>query len=129
MRVLWSGRKDLVDARSGMRHQAHALIDCLWPELTAKDCAAGLRPLFRDAFDIKAARVIVGLLAEGWTPARFAAAQVHTLRELFAARGCRLVRPHARRIITRAAASLAPHPAATAGKALLLAALLSSTQR
>jgi transposase len=126
LRVLWSGRKDLVDARSGMRHQAHALIDCLWPGLTAKDSAAGLRPLFRDVFDIKAARVIVGLLAEGWTPADFAATDVDALRRLFAARGCRLVRPHAQRIITRARAALAPHPAAATGKALMLGALLSS---
>jgi hypothetical protein len=124
--VLWSGRKDLVDARSGMRHQAHALIDCLWPGLAAKDSAAGLRPLFRDVFDIKAARVIVGGLADGWTSADFASTDVDALRQLFATKGCRLVRPHTQRIITRASAALASHPAATTGKALILNALLSS---
>ncbi len=67
LRVLWSGRKDLVDARSGMRHQAHALTDCLWPGLSAKDGSAGLRPLLRGLFGIKAGRVIVELLADGWT--------------------------------------------------------------
>lgn len=126
LRVLWSGRKDLVDVRSSLRHRAHALIDCLWPGLTAVDRAAGVRPLFRRVFDSKAARVIVDLLAAGWTPADFAAAEVDALRRLFAARGCRLVRPHARRIIARAAAALAPHPAAISGKALMLSALLSS---
>jgi transposase len=126
LRVLWSGRKDLVDARSGMRHQAHALIDCLWPGLSAKDRSTGLRSLFRDLFDIKAARVIVGLLADGWIPADFADADVETLRRLFAERGCRLVGPHAQRIITRARATLTPHPAASTGKALMLRALLSS---
>lgn len=126
LRVLWSGRKDLVDMRSDLRHRAHALIDCLWPGLTAKDRAAGLRPLFRDPFDIKAARVIVGLLAEGWAPADFAAAQIEPLRAVFAGRGCRLVRPHAQRIISRANTVLAPDPAATAGKARILRALLAS---
>jgi len=126
LRVLWSGRKDLVDMRSDLRHRANALIDCLWPGFTAKDRAAGLRPLFRDPFDIKAARVIVGLLAEGWAPADFAAARIEPLRAVFAGRGCRLVRPHAQRIISRANAALAPHPAATAGKARILRALLAS---
>lgn len=126
LRVLWSGRKDLVDTRSDLRHRGHALVDCLWPGLTAKDPAAALRPLFRGLFDIKAARVIVDLLAEGWTPAHFAAAQVEPLRAIFAARGCRLVRPHARRIIARAQTALPPHPAATVAKTPVLAALLAT---
>jgi hypothetical protein len=43
-----------------------------------------------DAFDTKAGRVVVGLLAEGWTPTSFAATSPDELRQLFAARGCRL---------------------------------------
>ncbi|MGH8895891.1 MAG: IS110 family transposase [Egibacteraceae bacterium] len=33
LRPGWSGRKDLVDARSRLRQQCHALVDCLWPGL------------------------------------------------------------------------------------------------
>jgi hypothetical protein len=77
-----------------------------------------------DVFDTKAGRVVVGLLAEGWTPARIAAASPAELRQIFAARGCRLSRPLAGRIIARAAAALPIHPAATAAKPATLAALL-----
>jgi hypothetical protein len=64
------------------------------------------------------------LLAEGWTPAHIAAASPAELRQIFAARGCRLSRPLAGRIIARAAAALPIHPAATAAKPATLAALL-----
>lgn len=124
LRVLWNGRKDLVDARSALRHRVYALTDCLWPGLTAGDTKAGLRPLFCRLFEIKAARVVVDLLAEGWTPQRFAATGVDQLRAVFAARGCRLVRPTAARTIARATQAIPPHPAATVGKQALLAALL-----
>lgn len=85
--MLWNGRKDLVDTRSDLQHRAHALVDCLWPGLTARDTKAGVRPLFCRLFEIKAARVVVNLLAEGWTPGRFAASGVDSLRMEFAARG------------------------------------------
>jgi hypothetical protein len=41
LRPLWSGRKDLVDARGRLRQQAGALLDCLWPGLSAEDKQAG----------------------------------------------------------------------------------------
>lgn len=41
LRPLWSGRKDLVDARGRLRQQAGALVDCLWPGFSATDTQAG----------------------------------------------------------------------------------------
>jgi Transposase len=67
LRPLWSGRKDLVDARSRLRQQAGALVDCLWPGFSATDKQAGITPVLSDTFDTKAGRVVVGLLAAGWT--------------------------------------------------------------
>jgi transposase len=126
LRPLWSGRKDLVDARARLRQQAGALVDCLWPGFSANHQQAGVIPVLSDPFDTKAGRVVVGLLAEGWTPARIAGASVAELRALFAARGCRLSGPLAGRLIGRAAAALPAHPAATAGKPATLAALLGA---
>jgi hypothetical protein len=102
LRPLWSGRKDLVDTRSRLRQQAGALVDCLWPGCSAKDTAAGVTPVLCDLFATKAGRVLLELLAQGWTPARVAATSVAGLRELFAVRGCRLTRPLATRLIGRA---------------------------
>jgi transposase len=126
LRPLWSGRKDLVDARGRLRQQAGALVDCLWPGFSAADRQAGVTPVVSDSFDTKAGRVVVGLLAEGWTPARVAATSVAELRALFAARGCRLSGPLAGRLIGRAASALPAHPAATAGKQATLAGLLGA---
>src|SRR5215207_10543052 len=117
LRPLWSGRKDLVDARGRLRQQAGALVDCLWPGFSATDKLAGVAPVLSSPFDTKAGRVMVGLLAEGWTPARVAATSVAGLRQVFAARGCRLSRPLAGQLIGRAASALPAHPAASAGKA------------
>ena len=114
LRPLWSGRKDLVDTRSRLRQQAGALVDCLWPGCSAKDTAAGVTPVLCDLFATKAGRVLLELLAQGWTPARVAATSVAALRGLFAVRGCRLTRPLATRLIGRAQAALPAHPAATA---------------
>jgi Transposase IS116/IS110/IS902 family len=77
-------------------------------------------------FDTKAGRVVVGLLAEGWTPARIAATPRAELRTLFGGRGCRLSGPLAGRLIGRAATALPAHPAATVGKAATLAAMLGA---
>jgi hypothetical protein len=126
LRPLWSGRKDLVDARARLRQQAGALVDCLWPGFSATDKQAGVTPVLSDLFDTKAGRVVIGLLAEGWTPARLAATGVAELRGLFGARGCRLSRPVAGRLLARAAAALPAHPAATVGKPATLAALLDT---
>src|SRR5215208_2501515 len=126
LRPLWSGRNDLVDTRSRLRQQAGALVDCLWPGCSAKDTAAGITPVLCDLFATKAGRVLLELLAQGWTPARVAATSVAALRGLFAVRGCRLTRPLATRLIGRAQAALPAHPAATAGKAATLAALLGT---
>jgi transposase len=126
LRPLWSGRKDLVDSRSRLRQQAGALVDCLWPGCSAKDTVAGVTPVLCDLFATKAGRVLLELLAQGWTPARVAATSVAGLRGLFAVRGCRLTRPLATRLIGRAQAALPAHPAATAGKAATLAALLGT---
>lgn len=123
LRTLWSGRKDLVEMRAGVRQRVHALIDGLWPGLTARDDDAGVAPLLHDLLDTKSGVVIVSLLAEGWTPDDFAAADPEWLRELFAERGCRLNRPLAARIITFAQDSLPPHPMAVAGHRPLLAQL------
>jgi transposase len=126
LRPLWSGRKDLVDARGRLRQQAGALVDCLWPGFSATDKHAGVAPVLSSPFDTKAGRVVVELLAEGWTPASVAATSVAGLREVFAVHGCLLSRPQASRLIARAASALAPHPAATAGKAATLAGLLGA---
>jgi transposase len=126
LRPLWSGRKDLVDARARLRQQAGALVDCLWPGFSATDKQAGVTAVVSDPFGAKAGRVVVGLLAEGWTPARLAATSVAELRVVFGARGCRLSRPMANRLLTRAASALAAHPAATVGKPATLAALLDT---
>jgi hypothetical protein len=90
LRPLWSGRKDLVDARGRLRQQAGALVDCLWPGFSASDSHAGVAPVLSSPFDTKAGRVVVGLLTEGWTPASVAATSVAGLRQVFAARvaGC-----------------------------------------
>jgi transposase len=125
LRPLWSGRKDLVDARGRLRQQAGALVDCLWPGFSARDKQAGITPVLSDPFDTKAGRVVVGLLAEGWTPARIAATPMAELRTLFRGRGCQLSRPVANRLLGRAASALPAHPAATAGKAATLAAMLT----
>jgi transposase len=125
-RPLWSGRKDLVDARGRLRRQAGALVDCLWPGFSATDKHAGVAPVLSSPFDTKAGRVVVELLAEGWTPTGIAATNPAELRQVFAARGCRLSGPLAGRLIARAASALAPHPAATAGKAATLAGLLGA---
>jgi transposase len=126
LRPLWSGRKGLVDTRSRLRQQAGALVDCLWPGCSAKDTAAGVTPVLCDLFATKAGRVLLGLLAEDWTPTRVAASSVAALRATFAARGCRLTGPLAMRLIGRAAIALPTHPAATTGKAATLAALLAT---
>lgn len=123
LRTLWTGRKDLVEARARLRQQMHALIDRLWPGLTARDDDAGVRPLLHDLLDTKSGQVIVSLLAEGWTPSGFASVDAERMRELFAARGCRLNRTLAVRIGRFAADSLPPHPSATAGAQPLLARL------
>ena len=123
LRTLWTGRKDLVEARARMRQQMHALSDRLWPGLTARDDDAGVRPLFYDLLDTKAGQVIVSLLAEGWGPERFATMDGEEMRALFAGRGCRLNRTLAARIAGFAADSLPPHPSATAGAQPLLARL------
>jgi hypothetical protein len=126
LRPLWSGRQDLVDARGRLRQQAGALVDCLWPGFSATDKHAGVAPVLSSPFDTKAGRVVVGLLAEGWTPASVAATSVAGLRAVFAAHCCRLSRPLAGRLIGRAGAALPAHPAATAGKAATLAGLLGA---
>ena len=77
-------------------------------------------------FDTKAGRVVVELLAEGWTLADIAAADPAELRQVFAARGCRLSGPLAGRLIARATSALPAHPAATAGKPATLAGLLGA---
>jgi hypothetical protein len=108
LRPLWSGRKDLVDARGRLRQQAGALVDCLWPGFSATDKHAGVAPVLSSPFDTKAGRVVVGLLAQGWTPAGIAAADPAELRQVLAAGGCRLSGPLAGRLIARAASALAP---------------------
>lgn len=113
-----------MEARARLRQQMHALIDCLWPGVSARDDDAGVAPLLSSGvLDTKSGRVIVGLLAEGWGPGRFAAAGLEELVELFADRGCRLNRTLAAKIRRFAAAALPPHPSATAGKRTLLGQL------
>ena len=67
-----------------------------------------------------------GVVGRGLDPARVAATSVAGLRQVFAARGCRLSRPLAGRLIGRAASALPAHPAASAGKAAALAGLLGA---
>lgn len=88
--------------------------------------AGRVTPVLSSPFDTKAGRVVVGLLAEGWTPGRIAATGPAELRQIFAACGCRLSGPLAGRLIARAAAALPAHLAATAGKPATLAALLGA---
>jgi transposase len=126
LRPLWSGRKDLVDARARLRLQVLALVDCLWPGLTAHDTALGVRPVLRNLFTTKAGRILLGLLAQDWSPQRIATHDTARLKGLFARHGCQLKVTVAARILTRARESLRPHPAATAGKPVLLAALLAT---
>ena len=126
LRPLWNGRKDLVDARVALRLQALALVDCLWPGLTARDESCGIRPPLRGLFRTKAGRILLGLLATGWTPQRIAALDVVGLKALFAEQGCQLKITVARRIIAAGRTCVPPHPAATVGKPLMLAALLTA---
>lgn len=126
LRPLWSGRKDLVDARVALRLQSLALVDCLWPGLTARDDANGVRPPLRGLFRTKAGRIILDLLACGQTPHQIAGLEVNGLKALFAGRGCQLKITVARRLIDAAGRCLPPHPAATAGKAETLRALLTA---
>ena len=128
LRPLWSGRKDLVDARTRLRLQVLALVDCLWPGLTAHDTALGVRPVLRNLFTTKAGRILLGLLAQDWSPERIATHDTARLKALFARHGCQLKVTVAARILTRARESLRPHPAATAGKPVLLAALLATLE-
>ncbi|MGH9260272.1 MAG: IS110 family transposase, partial [Acidimicrobiales bacterium] len=84
LRPLWSGRKDLVDARVRLRLQVLALVDCLWPGLTAHDPALGVRPVLRNLFTTKAGRILLGLLAQGWSPERIGTHDMARLKALFA---------------------------------------------
>jgi hypothetical protein len=77
---LWNGRKDLVDARVALRLQALALVDCLWPGLTARDEASGVRPPLRALFRTKAGRIVLDLLASGWAPHQIAGLEVSGLK-------------------------------------------------
>jgi transposase len=126
LRPLWNGRKDLVDARVALRLQALALVDCLWPGLTARDEASGVRPPLRALFRTKAGRIVLDLLASGWAPHQIAGLEVSGLKKLCAGRGCQLKITVASRLIDAARQCLPPHPAATAGKAQMLAALLTA---
>lgn len=126
LRPLWSGRKDLVDARVALRLQSLALVDCLWPGLTARDDANGVRPPLRGLFRTKAGRIILDLLACGQTPHQIAGLETPGLKALFASRGCQLKITVARRLIDAARRCVPPHPAATAGKAATLRALLTA---
>jgi transposase len=128
LRPLWNGRKDLVDARARLRLQVLALVDCLWPGLTGHDTALGVRPVLRNLFTTKAGRILLELLAQGWPPARIAAHDVAGLKALFTQHDCQLKVTVAARILKRAGESLPPHPAATAGKPALLAALLATLE-
>jgi transposase len=128
LRPLWNGRKDLVDALARLRLQVLALVDCLWPGLTGHDGALGVRPVLRNLFTTKAGRILLELLAQGWSPAQIAAHDVAGLKALFAQHDCQLKVTVAARILKRAGESLPPHPAATAGKPALLAALLATLE-
>jgi transposase len=128
LRPLWNGRKDLVDARARLRLQVLALVDCLWPGLSGHARALGARPVLRDLFTTKAGRILLGLLAQGWSPAQIAAYDVAGLKALFARHDCQLKVTVAARILKRAGESLPPHPAATAGKPALLTALLATLE-
>jgi transposase len=126
LRPLWNGRKDLVDARVALRLQALALVDCLWPGLTARDESCGIRPPLRGLFKTKAGRVLLGMLARGWTPQQIADLDIPELKAVFAEHGCQLKVTVATRIIVAGRSCLPPHPAATAGKPQMLTALLTA---
>lgn len=126
LRPLWNDRKDLVDARVALRLQALALVDCLWPGLTARDDADAVRPPLRGLFKTKAGRIVLSLLAAGWTPERIAALPVTELKAVFAGYGCQLKVTVAARLLDAARTCLTPHPAATVGKAVSLHALLTT---
>jgi transposase len=124
LRPLWNGRKDLVDARVALRQQALALVDCLWPGLTAR--ADAVRPPLRGLFKTKAGRIVLTLLAAGWTPQRIGALPAAELKTIFAGDGCQLKVTVAARLLDAARTCLTPHPAATIGKAVSLRALLTA---
>jgi hypothetical protein len=84
--------------------------------------------VLRNLFTTKAGRILLGLLALGWSPERIATYDTARLKALFAQHGCRLKVTVAARILARARESLPPHPAATAGKPALLAALLATLE-
>jgi hypothetical protein len=112
LRPLWNGRKDLVDARVALRLQALALVDCLWPGLTARDESCGIRPPLRGLFKTKAGRVLLDMLARGWTPQQIADLDIPELKAVFAEHGCQLKVTVATRIIVAGRSCLPPHPAA-----------------
>jgi transposase len=126
LRPLWNGRKDLVDARVALRLQALALVDCLWPGLTARDESCGIRPPLRGLFKTKAGRILLGMLADGWTPQRIADLDIAGLKAVFAEHGCQLKVTVAERMITAGRSCLSPHAAATVGKPVMLTALLTA---
>lgn len=126
LRPLWNGRKDLVDVRVALRLQALALVDCLWPGLTARDESSGIRPPLRALFKTKAGRIVLGLLADGWTPQQIADLDIAGLKAVFAEQGCQLKITVAKRIIAAGRSCLPPHPAATNGKPQMLTAQLTA---
>lgn len=126
LRPLWNGRKDLVDARVALRLQALALVDCLWPGLTSRDESCGIRPPLRALFKTKAGRILLGLLARGWSPRQIADLEVAGLKTAFAEQGCQLKVTVAERIIAAGRGCLPPHPAAIVGKPQMLTALLTA---
>jgi transposase len=128
LRPLWNGRKDLLDARVALRLQALALVDCLWPGLTARDATLGIRPPRRGLFKTKAGRIVLDLLARGWSPQQLADLGVSGMKQLFAQYDCQLKVTIADRLIACARDCLPPHPAAIAGKPQLLAALLTALE-
>jgi transposase len=85
-----------------------------------------VRPPLRGLFTTKAGRIVMDLLARGWTPQHLAALDVDALKALFAEHGCQLKVSVAGRLLTAARRCLPPHPAATIGKPELLAALLAA---
>jgi hypothetical protein len=115
LRPLWSGRKDLVDARARLRQQAGALVDWLWPGFSATDKQAG-------SLRWSATRS-VPRPAEWWWGCWPRAGPRPPGRDQrgragggVRARGWRLSRPMANRLLTRAASALAaiqPPPSAS----------------
>lgn len=84
--------------------------------------------MLRNLFTTKAGRILLGLLAQGWSPERIGTHDMARLKALFARHGCQLKVTVAARILARAHESLPPHPAATVGKPALLAALLATLE-